>query len=191
MSEFTKHMLIPGLHIVELRDKERFLVWKSPGNGIGFINSQKYFDDIDNYTNDLRFVSDIKGAMDRLDVMRVFTISEFAPINVLVTNERRFLVEVWHREELLITQDEKAILKAIIEVEKYKYITRDKDGELDLFYLEPVKKNDLWCVGSKITEDSPYSLDLFRHKFKFVKWEDEEPWLISDVLSLPVKDGAE
>ena len=90
------------------------------------------------------------------------------------------LNEVWKREEPTITEDEKAILQNIDE--KYKYVARDYDRRLFVFLEKPEKKEFVWGSNNKVL-----SISAFDHLFKMVKWEDEEPWKIEDLLKLEVK----
>lgn len=87
---------------------------------------------------------------------------------------------IWKREEQAITVDEKAILRNINP--KYKYIVRDNDGRLHVYEEKPEKDECEWLAPSYV------GLLAFRHLFPMVKWEDEEPWLIEDLLKLPEKE---
>lgn len=87
---------------------------------------------------------------------------------------------IWEREEPTITADEKIILRNVDS--KYKYIARDIDGYLYVYYEEPKKGEHRWLSSNYIG-----CLKVFGNLFHMVKWEDEEPWLIEDLLNLPVK----
>ena len=91
------------------------------------------------------------------------------------------LKEVWKREELTITEDEKAILRNL--PAEYKWITRDKNGELYLYQGKPEKGVDVWM--SKLDHRS---LGALSHLFLMVEWEDDEPWNTEDLLNLDVKN---
>lgn len=60
---------------------------------------------------------------------------------------------------------------------KYRYIARDEGGYL-FAYFEPVDKGTENWIGGEYYE----TLDIFVTLFKFVKWEDEKPTSIKDVL---------
>lgn len=93
------------------------------------------------------------------------------------------LNEVWNREELTITEDEKTILRNL--PGKYEWIARDESGVLYIYHDKPKKNSFAWAVGF-----GSRCLNLFDHLFKMVKWEDDEPWKIEDLLKLDVKkDG--
>ena len=74
----------------------------------------------------------------------------------------------------LLTEDEKAILRNI--PKQYKWIVRDNSGALYIYVDRPKKYSD---------GRTNYSLDcsnLFKHLFQFIKWEDEEPYSIEELL---------
>ena len=67
------------------------------------------------------------------------------------------------------------------------YIARDKNKKLFYYHRKPIKYDKGWSV-----------VDLFRRwyevkvvsphlKFDFIKWEDEEPWSVEDLLKLEVE----
>lgn len=85
-------------------------------------------------------------------------------------------------------------MKTFTEVEKtiarnidweYRWMARDQDGNLCIYEGKPEKRMDSW-----------YSLfyfyiSYFNHLFSAIKWEDEEPTLISDIYNPQVLDDAE
>lgn len=81
------------------------------------------------------------------------------------------------------TNDEKAIARNIDE--EYKWIARDRDGNLCVYDGKPKKRNDSW-----ISDDYEY-LCSFNHLFPAIKWEDEEPTRIRDIYNPQVLDNAE
>ena len=85
---------------------------------------------------------------------------------------------IWERDdEPKITEDERAILRNL--PKKWKYIARDEDSSLWLFDdYKPYKAK----TSPKWLGNIGEPLNLFRHLFQFIKWEDEEPYLISDLL---------
>lgn len=102
------------------------------------------------------------------------------PLDIVAVYE---LNEVWRREEPTITEDEKTILRNL--PRRYEWIARDENGLLYIFQGKPKKKEFTWTVGF-----GSRCLNLFDHLFKMVKWEDDEPWRIEDLLNLDVKkDG--
>ena len=91
------------------------------------------------------------------------------------------LKEVWKREEPTITEDEKVILSNISG--KYEWIARDESGVLYIYHDKPKKEEFMWVDGFENR-----CLNLFNHLFGMVKWEDDEPWRIEDLLKLDVKE---
>lgn len=81
-----------------------------------------------------------------------------------------------YKEKPKLTEDEKAIFRNI--PKKYKYIARDSCGKIYVYSTKPVKRGRVWDADAT----KCFSLDLFEHLFKFIKWEDEEPYEISKLL---------
>jgi hypothetical protein len=79
------------------------------------------------------------------------------------------------------TNDEKAIARNIDE--EYKWIARDRDGELCIYEGKPEKEASRW-----ISNDYEY-LCYFNHLFPAIKWEDEEPTRIRDIYNPQTDEG--
>ena len=81
---------------------------------------------------------------------------------------------LWERKEMpQLTEDEKVILKNI--PYDYKWIARDLDGCLYIYSSKPEKGITTWA-------NSGLPMIPFYHLFQFIKWEDEEPYFIEDLL---------
>lgn len=93
-------------------------------------------------------------------------------------NDKSLLNLVWERKEFEVSEDEKIILKNIDKV--YNYITRDSNGFLFLYSTKPEKGRifNVWCAEDTIIG----GFSAYTHLFQFIKWEDEEPTLIKDLL---------
>lgn len=76
-----------------------------------------------------------------------------------------------------LTEDEKVILKNINK--DYKWIARDVDGVLYVYTDKPIKGDTCWGLYL-YAYASP--LHVYKHLFTCIKWEDEEPYLIKDLL---------
>lgn len=79
------------------------------------------------------------------------------------------------------TDDELCILKNINK--EYKWIAKDRDGDLWIYTNEPKKEDDgHWRdCSSKSLSFEP--LDIFKNSlFTEIKWEDEEPVYIDDYV---------
>lgn len=101
--------------------------------------------------------------MDAFDIMKVY--SDYTMTELL-----------WERKEIKLTEAEKTILGNLRC--GINYIARDKDGRLYVYDGKPSKRDDIW------SGDNTHSLScIFPNTFlSFITWEDEEPYLISDLL---------
>lgn len=75
---------------------------------------------------------------------------------------------------LLISDDEKAILRNLDG--ELKWVARDKDGKVFIYTNKPIKIYNSWNDKSIV-----YKM-VFPKLFQWVKWEDEEPYYIPDLL---------
>ena len=83
---------------------------------------------------------------------------------------------IWERKEKpQLSEDEKVILKNIDKT--FKWITRDEDSTLSFHFVKPHKEAYFWS-----SHEADYVSDLFPNLFSFIKWEDEEPYSIEDLL---------
>ena len=82
---------------------------------------------------------------------------------------------LWERKEKpKLNEDEKAILKVLLN-EKYKWIARDKNDWLYVYASKPKKGITTW-------ENTGSPMMPFVHLFNFIKWEDDEPYSIEELL---------
>lgn len=80
-----------------------------------------------------------------------------------------------YKKPVKLSKFEYEYLKVAKENE-YNFIARDKSNRLYGFEKQPTKNNATW--GSR----GDY-VSMFKSTFKFVKWEDEEPWNIDNILA--------
>ena len=80
-----------------------------------------------------------------------------------------------YKEPIKLTRFEYEYLK-IAKKNKYHFIARDKDGGVFLYTKQPTKC-DLMC-GS-----GGDCVRMFESTFSFVKWVDEKPWNIDNILA--------
>lgn len=92
-------------------------------------------------------------------------------------------VESEYVDKPTITSREKKFLDALLS--NCKYIARDKDNLLYVYYGKPIRGNKFW-ISDYACYDMPK--DMYGDVFSFIKWEDEEPWSIEDLKKLEVKD---
>lgn len=67
------------------------------------------------------------------------------------------------------------------------YIARDKDGIIFHYMQKPHKKHNWWENGGYKYTRRECTL-LKEDSFQFIRWEDEDPWSIEDLLKLEVED---
>lgn len=84
-----------------------------------------------------------------------------------------------YKEPIKLTRFEYKYLKVAKE-NGYNFIAKDGDGRLFLYKNKPFKSLDEWIVASK---DCCRILDSL---FKFVKWENESPTSIEELLKCEV-----
>ena len=78
------------------------------------------------------------------------------------------------------TDDELCILRNIDK--KYKWIAKDKSGDIFTFVSKPIKTEKLWSDGWS-NGDSYASLEAIKNSlFTEIKWEDAEPIYIDDYV---------
>lgn len=90
-----------------------------------------------------------------------------------------------HIEPPKLTKRERAFCETV----QAGWIARDEVGKLHLFDLvsEPYKQNRTWLKRSV----SCNHIRLNSDEFAFVKWEDEKPWSVEDLLKLEVLEEPE
>lgn len=90
-----------------------------------------------------------------------------------------------HIESPKLTKRERAFCEAV----PAGWIARDENGKLHLFDLvsEPYKQNRGWLKRSV----SCNHIRLDGAEFRFIKWEDEKPWSVEDLLKLEVEELAQ
>lgn len=86
-------------------------------------------------------------------------------------------------EKTTITSREKNLLDALLS--NCKYIARDKDNLLYVYYEKPIRGNQFW-ISDYVSYNMPKY--MYGDVFNFIKWEDEEPWSIEDLKKLEVRD---
>ena len=83
---------------------------------------------------------------------------------------------LWERKpKPELTEDEKIILRNV--PKQYEWIARDAGDSLCVYTKRPIKQMSVWSTDGWM---SPMS--LFHNLFQFIKWEDEEPYSIEELL---------
>lgn len=81
-----------------------------------------------------------------------------------------------YKEPVKLTRSEYSLLRHVYKLD-YKYIARDKNGDISLYLDEPDKD-----LLTEFWHGKEYEFTLFNSLFRFVKWEDSTPTSIEDVL---------
>ena len=146
-------------NIIETKNGKRYIYLECQKNdlidldGVNQVSLHYYNDDLTRKNN---------SKIDRdLDVQKIY--EDYTLKKVL-----------WKRKEIIVSEDEKAILRSLVKI--YKWIARDKFGKLYAYEGKPIRLNTQWSV------DYPTGLFEVSGIFQFIAWEDEEPYLISDLL---------
>ena len=148
-------------NVVETRNGARYLYHCAISDKLLHLESLGYVN-LDNYNENLKFNN---GNLNEFDIMKVY--KDYTCKELL-----------WERKEKpQLNEDEKAILRNIDK--EYKWIARDDDGLLCVYKEKPTKDDyDGW-------NDSAFSfasLWAFDNLFQFIKWEDDEPYSIEELL---------
>ena len=89
-----------------------------------------------------------------------------------------------YKPEPVLTAREKHFVEFI----QTGYIARDEEGELWWYKTKPTKRDSVWK-----DDDQPYRFNKgilnFEQCFRFITWEDEEPWSVEELRKLKVCDG--
>lgn len=117
----------------------------------------------DEYNDNLLVIDSV---MDGHDIMKIYHRENIS------SNK---MVLLWERKEIKLTDDEKAILRNL--PKEYEWIVRDSSKTISVHAEEPTKGIGFWHSRSKIA-----ILELFEHLFLFIKWEDEKPYNIKELL---------
>lgn len=78
-----------------------------------------------------------------------------------------------------LTEDEKVILRNL--PSQYKWITRSERGTITLHCGKPIKGSYYDTTVHWKSFFGSYS-NFYNHLFQFIKWEDEEPYNIQELL---------
>ena len=153
---FSKKALHSG-NVVEIRNGARFLYHNIDRDKILDIRGYNYLK-LTNYDENFNCMTGTSPIFDIVKVYQDYTCQEV----------------LWERKEKpQLTGAEKEILRNL--PKEYKWIARDKNGSIFLYIDKPVKRN-FWF-------DDFGTIRLpFDHLFQFIKWEDEEPYSIEELL---------
>lgn len=146
-------------NVVELRNGDCYVLVNVYNESILIALTSKYHFNFDIYDKDLINTC----GFEKFDIIKVY--KDYTCKKLL-----------WERKEEpkpKLTEDEKAILRNI--PKKYKYIARDKSGLIFLCSKKPSKCDYSWIGYNDIAFP-------FDNLFQFIKWEDDEPYSIEELL---------
>ena len=95
----------------------------------------------------------------------------------------------WERKEkkeIKLTTEERVFLNSILLVSDYKYIARDRSDELCLYKPKPERGKVQWG-GNLLGYSYKRITDQTKGMFEFITWDDDEPYLIEDLLKGDIK----
>lgn len=81
-----------------------------------------------------------------------------------------------YKEPIKLTRTEYLLLCHVYKL-SYKYIARDKDGDISLYLDEPDKD-----ILTEFWHGKEYEFTLFNNLFPFIKWTDDKPTSIKGIL---------
>ena len=143
-------------------------------NGDKYLVAYGYTDKVLVNLNDGIWVSTPITSCYKEDLTNV----DYFDIDIMKVYKNYTLTELlWERKEPKLTEDEKVILRNIYK--EYKWITRDEEGYLTVHNVKPYKSPEFWVSESDIAWEY---LVPFNNLFQFIKWEDEEPYSIEELL---------
>ena len=153
---FSKKNLDSG-NVVEIRNGQRFLYHNIDRNKILSIQGFTYLN-LDDYDENLKCKIAYLNTLDIMKIYQDYTCKEL----------------LWERKEKpKLTEDEKAILRNL--PKEYKWIVRDHIGSLWIFENKPNNNIFGWFYSTASTLPFP-------NLFKFIKYEDKEPYSIEKLL---------
>ena len=149
-------------NVVELRNGNKYLYHHTTGDKLLNLITG------DSYTGLYVFNEDLTNCCNIFDIVKVYkdyTLKEL----------------IWERKETpKLTEDEKAILRNL--PKEYKWIARDKTSDIYLYEYKPKKYIFGWVCNSVWTCHAGWTTLAFPHLFQFIKWEDDEPYSIEELL---------
>lgn len=135
-------------------------------------NKEKYFNEICRAIYDMNF--------DSCDFIKKY-ISREKQCKGMACSRYRQETKEWLEQEykppITLTDDEKTILKNVDK--QYEWIARQKSGGLILYKDNPIKSE---ALGNWLNTEEFSFFQHFNHLFQFIKWEDDEPCNIDDLL---------
>lgn len=139
-------------------------------------NAEKYKDEIIEEYQNLLKIKVIDGDGNRMNkAIKAIAYKHCGKQLCGASSTFKWLCEEY-KEPIKLTRTEYSLLRHVYKL-NYKYIARDKNGDISVYLDEPDKD-----ILTEIWHGKEYEFTLFNSLFKFVKWEDLEPTSIKEVL---------
>ena len=169
--EFTKSDLRDGM-VVEYRDKDLKLVLGEKLISLDSHNELSYYNEN---------LIDTECPYDDLDIMKVYNAQKANTIKEMLNKD--YLTLIWERAEKeypILTKYQYELLKKLNE--DFTWVARSEIGELHLYSgnIMPYRRQG-WGFWEQEDGARFYLFDCL-DDFDFVKWEDEEPWNIKELI---------
>lgn len=142
------------------------------------INAEKYKDEINEEYLNLLKRNVIDGDGNRMNkAIKTIAYKHCGKQLSGASSTFKWLCEEY-KEPVKLSKLEYDILKYLSDNTVHMYITRDGNGNIFLYDVEPEKSNSApWWTGRGMCH-----MNMFNKLFQFVQFEDEEPRAIKDIL---------
>lgn len=142
------------------------------------INAEKYKDEINEEYLNLLKRNVIDGDGNRMNkAIKTIAYKHCGKQLCGASSTFKWLCEEY-KEPVKLSKLEYDILKYLSDNTVHMYITRDGNGNIFLYDVEPEKsKSAPWWTGRGMCH-----MNMFNKLFQFVQFEDEEPRAIKDIL---------
>lgn len=117
-----------------------------------------------------------KATTERIALLAVKTLMSGDYPSIVKDTLDKALYEAEYKLTPALSLSERFILKELFNA-GYRYITRNSDGDLSIHETKPRKDDDYWYAN---LDDS--CIFCLNHLFKFVEWNDDEPWPIESLI---------
>ena len=143
------------------------------------INAEKYKDEIIEEYQNLLKRNVIDGDGNRMNkAIKTIAYKHCGKRLLGASSTFKWICEEY-KEPVNVSKLEYDILKYLYYNTRHMYITRDGNGNIFLYDVEPEKsKSAPWWTGRGMC-----SMNMFNKLFQFVQWGDSEPTSINNVLN--------
>lgn len=150
------------------------------------LNAERFKEEINKYNNEFGLADNIVdcGTLGCRNCRFSRSNNSDGVIIMCSTRKVKWLLSEY-KEPVKLTRFEQYILKYILEKTQYRFIVREKSDNIYIYKRKPKKGIGAWDSSTGML-----NLNIFINLFPFIKWEDEEPTSIKEVLdNCEVVDG--